>query len=176
MNARFEVGLGHAGQVVRLKIQGNPTLGYYDDRIDALKDIYNFNASKASVLDSDWFNEQVEEAIALETAGESEAAETLFNKLMNAAQLTIGIINRDGTKMQFTSNQVVDVLIGTAETEDKDGDGNVLGTYHTSVIAESVSPVQAKILTKRRRYGADIEEEEQAAEEVKSPAAKVAKA
>jgi phosphotransferase system IIB component len=166
MNSRLVAGLHNAGEPVRCKVSGNPLLGYWDERIvnpttgevGALKDIYSFNVSKLPVIQSPWFKTNHANAIALEAAGEVDQARELFNKLMNATQLTMGIINRDGTKAQFASNQLVDVVIGTASVEDKDANGNLLGTTHTALIAEGITPVTATKLTKQIMFGADVEE------------------
>jgi hypothetical protein len=140
-------------------VSGAPKYGYYDARIDALKDIYSFNVRKATVLDSKWFTEGHANAIALERAGNSEAAEALFNELLNASQLTYGVINRDATKTQFAQDQMVDVTIGMTDVEDKDANGVGLGTFHKALIAEGMSPVASIILVKTKRFGADIKEE-----------------
>lgn len=167
MNSRLELGLGHAGKLVRCKISGNPLFGYFDDRVNnpttgapegALKDIYSFNVNKASVLDSAWFNTNHAKAIALETAGQVAEAGELFGKLLNAAQLTMGIINRDGTKAQFQRDALVDVVIAVVDAADRDEQGNKLESTHKAIVAEAIIPVAATILSKSKRFGVDVEE------------------
>ena len=184
MNSRLEAGFQHVGQPVRCKVSGNPMLGYWDERITnpatgevgALKDIYSFNVSKQPVLDSPWFKKNEANAKALEAAGDPDGAREVFDNLMNASQLTMGIINRDGTKMQFGRDQLVDVVLGKTEVEDKEN-GKGLGTFHTALIAEGITPVASVMLSKSKRYSADVEEieeetEEEPAEETKKVARK----
>jgi uncharacterized membrane protein len=183
MNSRLVAGMHNAGQPVRCKISGNPLLGYWDERlanpttgeVGALKDIYSFNVNKLPVIQSPWFKENHANAIALEAAGEVDQARELFNKLMNASQLTMGIINREGTKEQFASNQLVDVVLGTAEVEDKDASGNPTGTTHTALVAEGITAVAAVRLAKKALFGADVEEIEETEEEPAKEIGKVAK-
>lgn len=167
MNSRLEVGLGHAGKVIRCKVSGNPLLGYFDDRIPnpvtgqpegALKDIYSFNVNKASVLDSAWFQQNHAKAIALEAAGNVEEARELFNQLLNSSQLSYGIINRDGTKQQFNRDQMVDLTIAVVDAVDRDEDGKETGTTHKALVVDGMSAVAATMLTKSKRFGADVEE------------------
>jgi hypothetical protein len=167
MNSRLEVGLGHAGKPVRCKVSGNPMFGYFDERINnpttgapegALKDIYSFNVNKASVLDSAWFSTNHAKAIAFEAAGQIAEAEQLFNELLNAAQLTLGVINRDGTKPQFQRDALVDVVIAVVDAADRDATGNKLDTTHKAIVAESIIPVAAVMLNKSKRFGVDVEE------------------
>jgi hypothetical protein len=166
MNSRNEVTLGHAGKVIRARISGTPNLGYWDDRIvnpstgevGALKDLYSFNVSKGTVLDSPWFANAHAEACALEEAGHADEARALFNDLMNKSQLSFGIINRDGSKQQFASGQIVDIALDTTTVEDKDDAGNPTGTSHIALIVSSISPVQATVIGKGRKFGADVTE------------------
>lgn len=172
MNARpTDLTLGHAGQVVRCRVAGTPQLGWYDERLQALKDIYSFNVNKMSVVDSPWFAENHAKAIALEAAGQADAAAILFNDLLNKSQLSHGIINRDGTKTQFASGQTVDLAIGTAKVEDKIG-GVGTGTFHTALIVASISPVAALIVGKTKRFGEPLVSEPATAPAV--PAAEMA--
>jgi hypothetical protein len=182
MNSRLTAGFQHVGQPVRCKISGNPMLGYWDERITnpsdgevgALKDIYSFNVSKLPVIQSPWFKENHANAIALEAKGDVEAARELFNDLMNKTQLTFSIINRDGTKQQFASNQLVDVVLGKTEVEDKEN-GVGVGTFHTALIAEGITPVAHVNLTKQAMFGADVEEEEETMETPVEETKKVAR-
>lgn len=155
MNSRLSLTMGHAGQVVKCQVSGNPKYGYYDPKLDALKDIYSFNVSKTSVEDSPWFIAAEAEAIALEIAGQTEMASELFDKLLNQSQLTLGIINRDGTKPQFSRDQVVDLFIGTAKVEDKK-DGVPQGTFHMALIVKSITATGVVTLSQGRRRGAPV--------------------
>jgi len=162
MNSRFELFQSHAGTPIRCKVSGNPKLGYWDERISgfdgksagALKDIYSFNVNKMDIVNSAWFNEDLDKAIALETAGQLDEAAKLFDELMNASQLTLGVINRDGTKQQFASNQVVDVVCVIADVADRDAAKNKLATTHKAIVADSLTAVGAVTLSKSKRWGA----------------------
>jgi hypothetical protein len=158
MNSRLDLSAGSIGSPIRCRVSGTPKLGWYDERMDALKDIYSFNVNKLTVIDSKWFTEGHAKAIALEAQGLEKEAADLFNDLMNASQLSYGIINRDGTKKQFASGQTVDVLIESAQVEDK-VNGVGVGTFHTALVVASISPVEAVILGKSKRFGAPVVEE-----------------
>jgi hypothetical protein len=174
MNSRLELSLGHAGKVIRAKVSGKPNYGYYDPRLDALKDLYSFNVNKSTVIDSKWFGDQHAAAIAAEQAGEIDKATAMFNELLNASQLSFGIINRDATKMQFTQDQVVDLSIGVTDVAEKDENGNPTGVSHKALIVEGCSPVAATLLTKSRRFGAEVEESVPAAAETVAASAELA--
>lgn len=156
MNSRYNVGLQHAGALIRLKVSGNPQLGWYDDRLEALKDIYSLNANKLPVIDSKWFEDNHAKAIALEANGMTAEAEVLFNELLNKSQLTFSQINRDGLKPTFSTNQYIDCMIEVADVQDRDEAGNRLETTHRSVVVNSASAVQATIVSKSKRFGADV--------------------
>jgi hypothetical protein len=156
MNSRIEITAGHVGKLVRMKVSGTPAYGYFDDKIGedgALKDIYSFNASKATVLDSQWFADNHAKAIALEAAGNVTEAEELFNELLNKSQLSYGVINRDGSKQQFASNQYVDAMIAMTDVKERDNEGKETGVTHKALIVESISAVGATIVGKSKRFG-----------------------
>jgi hypothetical protein len=156
MNSRYDIGLQHAGQLIRLKVSGNPQLGWYDPKLDLIKDIYSLNANKLTVVDSPWFAENHAKAIALEAAGNTAEADALFNELLNKTQLTFSQINRDGMKPTFGSNQFVDCMIEVADVQDRDEAGNRLETSHRAVVVNTASAVQAAIASKSKRFGADV--------------------
>ena len=110
------------------------------------------------MLDSEWFNTQHAEAIALEQSGDKAAAEKLFNDLLNASQLSYGIINRDATKPQFMQDQLVDLQIDMVDVEDRDEAGNHIGTTHKAVVVAGMTPVAAVVLGKGRKFGVQVEE------------------
>jgi hypothetical protein len=159
MNSRLELSLSHVGKVIRAKVSGNPQYGWYDPSLDAFKDLYSFNVSKATVIDSPWFTETHAKAIALEAAGNADAAGELFNSLLNKSQLSYGVINSGGMKQQFGSGQIVDLFIATVKTEDKvEGVGQ--GTFHTSLVVDSISAAGVTTIGKTRRFGEPVVEEE----------------
>lgn len=132
MNSRTEIGIQHVGTEVKLMISGNPLYGYYDERLKANKDIYSLNANKATVLDSPWFTETLNKAIALEEAGSHDDARKVFDELMNKAQMTFSIINR-GSAEQFVKNQQVIGTVALVNVDDLGADGKPTGTQHTAV-------------------------------------------
>jgi hypothetical protein len=166
MNTRKEVKISDVGTPIRCKVQ-SALHDYWDERlvspstgeVGALKDIYSFNVSKATVLDSKWFADKHAAACAAEAAGDTDAARKLFNEAMNNCQLSHGVINRDGTKPRFVKDQVVDVTLDVTDVEDKDANGNPLGTTHKAIIVTGMYPVQAKLASAGRRFGAAVVEE-----------------
>lgn len=163
MNARKEIGLQHAGSLVKCQVSGNPQYDYWDERVPditnggamgVLKDIYSLNLSKATVLDSAWFAGQHAEAVALEAAGDSTGARKLFDELMNKSQLSYSVIQR-GNKERFSSGQPVEVLIDSTDVEEKDANGVVIGT-HKAVICKTMIAQKAVAASSGRRFGADV--------------------
>jgi hypothetical protein len=150
-NSRLSINRSHNGKVIRAKIQGNPTLGYYDAKNNLTKDIYNFNVSKDNYFDSPRFADLHAKAIALENSGDTLGASELFTQMLNESQLTFGQIN-NGAKLQLAGGAIVDLFIAEVETVDKE-----TGEVRTSLVVDSMTPVQAVTLTKSKRFGADVE-------------------
>jgi hypothetical protein len=158
LNARVCVELGDDGEVVPLAIQ-SATHGVFNEKLDAIVDIYNVDASKGTVLDSAWFKEQRIAALKLEKAGELEEAEKIFGELLNKSQMTFNIINRDGMARTFQKGEFIKAKIQVVDVADRDEDGNDLGTTHKSVTIKGIPvPQEVKQLRKRAAFTSELED------------------
>lgn len=137
MQSRKErIDLSDVGTTKTLRVT-SVQLGWYDAKIDALKDIYSLDAVNLHVVQSPWYKEQLAAAVALENAGDFKGAADAFNKCMNASQMSFNVINRTGMKQQFVENQRLECFITTAEREQPDG------SMRTSIIIDKPYALKA---------------------------------
>jgi hypothetical protein len=149
MNARVCVETSHHGELVKLVIQ-SATYGVFNEKLDALVDIYNVNASKGTVIDTPWFREQRIAALKLEKAGQHEEAEEIFRELLNKSQLTFNVINRDGMAKTFQKGEFIKAMIEVVDVADRDDDGNDLGTTHKSPTIKGIPVAQEAVAVRKR--------------------------
>jgi len=151
----------------KCKVSGTPKYDYFDVRVGtegAMKDLYSFNVNKALVLDSPWFMQGHANAIALEQSGDTAAAEKLFNELLNASQLSYGVINNNGSKPRFTQDTPVEVAVELINVPERvDTQTGEITPAHKAVAVTGMTKLESVSLGKRKRFGADIEEEVPAA-------------
>lgn len=163
MGSRKLVTLAMAGQSKSYRVQSFK-YDQYNEKLDAQVDIYNLNATKQTVKDSQWYKDTLAAAKAIEAAGDIEESTKLFNLLLNRTQLTFNVINRSGKAQRFVKGQIVTGSIETAEAADRDNDGEDLGTTHTTVV---INNVYAPVITMdadndTTDYAAEFEEAETA--------------
>jgi hypothetical protein len=123
INSRLTITSKYVGEQVKLQIQGNGTFqsakeqeertpnqkAYFD------KYIHNLKANSAEAMSRKENRELLEAALKAESTGDMATASELYNKYLNAIQLSFNVIAQAG-KRKFADGDMVVCKIGTADT------------------------------------------------------------
>jgi hypothetical protein len=144
INSRITVEFAQCNGVpTTMRISNDPFQGYWNEKLEASVDIYSTNANKAPILDSEWFNAEYEKALALDAAGESDAAREIFDDLLNKAQLTFSLVNREAAPSKFAKGEVIKAVLVKVKVERKDADGKGTGEFYDSIAVDG-TPIAAQ--------------------------------